>query len=222
MLAADPHGFARQLLRALNLPAGQLESTHGWSNSLWLSPSHVVRLSSGRFANAFAHETAVLHRLRPTVPHARPIAHGHVGPREWLVLERVAGQPLAAAWPELTTAQRRAAISQLGEILRALHRTELPDGFGNPWLDRAFAPGGPLRDSYHAPPEMYRRLIDEARHVAGVERMILRDVETLIGERLGAFGDERMALVHSDVHFANLLWDDSRITALRTRPEKAT
>ena len=210
----EPEAFARGLLEAHGLPSRPLEATGGWSNRVWLAPGHVVRLSQGRFRDAFAHEARVLRLLPPDVPHAGVVAHGAVGRREWLVLERVPGRPLGDVWKALSEGRRQSAIAQLGELLRALHNVRLPTGFDNPWLHDAFAPGGDLRDAYHAPPHLYRRLIDAAWRVPGVDRAMLEQVDAFIGSRLGAFGDEPTALVHSDVHFANLLWDGDRIGAL--------
>lgn len=211
---AAPEAFARELLEAHGLPAQPLEAAGGWSNRVWLAPAHVVRLSQGRFRDAFAHEARVLRLLPPEIPHAGVVAHGAVGRREWLILERVPGRPLGAVWRGLGEGQRRSAITQLGELLRALHRVQLPAGFGNPWLDDAFAPGGELRDAYHAPPRLYLRLIEAAGRVPGVDQGVLDRVAAFIGSRLGAFGDDLTALVHGDVHFGNLLWDRGRITAL--------
>ena len=68
--------FAQTLLAALGLPASPLEATDSWSNRVWLAPAHVVRLSSGRFRDAFAYEQSILQLLPPAVPHAQPIAYG--------------------------------------------------------------------------------------------------------------------------------------------------
>ena len=70
LLQTNPAEFARQLLRQHGLPDQPLRANHGWANQVWLAPAHVVRLSSGRFRDAFAHERAIIGRLPPTVPHA--------------------------------------------------------------------------------------------------------------------------------------------------------
>ena len=214
LLNRDPAGFARRLLESLELPATPLMATDGWSNRVWLAPAHVVRLASGRFRDAFAHERAVLQILPPAIPHARVHAYGWVGRREWLVLDRVPGQPLMAVWSHLSVGQRRAAAAQLGGALRALHDVRFPAGFSNPVLDDALAPGGRSADAYHAPPSHYRRLLAAASLVPGVDRALLREVGSLIAERLDAFAGDPAVLVHADVHFANLLWDDGRLTAV--------
>jgi hygromycin-B 7''-O-kinase len=214
LLASDPDEFARHLLHSLALPATPLLRSHGWSNQVWLAPDHVVRLSSGRFRDAFAHETQVLRLLSPAVPHARVIAYGRAGQREWLIQARVPGQPLAAVWSDLSNEQRRQTVSQLSMILCALHHSPLPPDFHLPWLDDALAPGGHPENAYHAPPDYYRQLLAAAKRIPGVDPALLNAVDTFIAERLPAFVDDQAVLVHSDLHFANLLWHDGLITAV--------
>ncbi|HET8630315.1 MAG TPA: phosphotransferase, partial [Thermomicrobiales bacterium] len=152
--------------------------------------------------------------LPAAVPHAPVVAYGRDGAREWLVLARVPGRSLAEVWTHLTVAERRAATVQLGEILRALHGVLLPTGFHNPWLEDALAPGGRPGDAYHAPPGRHQPLLAAAYAVPGADRGLLDAVGAFIAERLDAFTGDRPALAHADIHFANLLWADGRISAL--------
>lgn len=213
-LATRPEEFPRRVLEAHNLPAASLVAADGWSNSVWLTPAHVVRLSSGRFCGAFAHEVAVAGLLPPAVPHARVLAHGEVGQREWVIQERVAGRPLIEVWPGLSRGERRSAVAQIGSILRALHAVLLPSGFGNPWLAAALASGGRPEDAYHAPPERHDVLLAAVERVPGIDQGVLAEAGAFIAERLHLFATDAQVLVHSDAHFANLLWADGRITAL--------
>ncbi|MBC8075680.1 MAG: hypothetical protein H7Y32_06345, partial [Chloroflexales bacterium] len=57
---ADPATFARAVLAAHGLATAPLTPANGWSNHVWMTPTHVVRISSGRFRDAYAHEAAVL------------------------------------------------------------------------------------------------------------------------------------------------------------------
>lgn len=219
LLAADPTRAGRALLSAHGLPADPLVSADGWSNQVLLAPHHVVRFGSGRFRDAFAHEAHTLALLPPEVPHAAVVAHGKIGEREWLILERVAGDPLDLAWPRMTYDQRHAAITQLGEILHALHGVALPPGYANPWLEDALGEPGKPRDVYHLPPERTRWLLEALRHDPGIDGRLLDEADAFIRARLDAFaaGHARPpALVHADVHFANLLWDAAtdRLSAL--------
>jgi hygromycin-B 7''-O-kinase len=213
-LMGDGNDFAVSLLRSRGFASSPLVAAGGWSNDVWLAPTHVVRLSSGRFRDSFAHEANVLRLLPPEVPHAPVVEHGRVGRREWLVLGRVPGIILAGAWSTLRRDQRQEATRQLGEILQTLHRIAVPTDLRNPWLDDALAPSGHRRDAYHAPPDRYRELLVAAYAVPGVDRLLLDEVGAFIAERLDAFAPEPEALVHSDVHFGNVMWDNGRISAL--------
>ena len=214
LVSVEPAQLAVSLLDSVGLPSSPLDVADGWSNRVWLAPAHVVRLSSGRFRDSLAHEARVLRLLPAEVPHARVIAHGRLGRQEWLVLERVPGITLAAAWSALDQRERALATRQLGEILHALHQVSVPAGLQNPWLEDALAAGGPRRDAYHAPPDRYRDLVAAAEAVPGTDRGVLREVGAFIAERLDAFGPEPLVLVHADAHFGNVLWDSGRISAL--------
>jgi aminoglycoside phosphotransferase (APT) family kinase protein len=210
----DQAAFARRLLAIHGLPTEPLTPANGWSNHVWMTDRHVVRISSGRFRGAYAHEAAVLALLPPAVPHASVLARGQVGAQEWMLLTRVPGQPLGQVWSTLSEQQRRSAIRQLGAALEALHATAVPDGFVNPWLDAALTPGGSPRDAYHAPPAHYPRLLDAARAVPGVDQQVLDAAEAALVSALPHFANDRPVLMHGDMHFANLLWHDDALTAL--------
>lgn len=213
-LEQHPEEFACQLLRSLKLPDSPLRASDGWSNQVWLASAHVVRFSSGRFRDSFAHERDTLQLLPPGFPHAPVRGYGRVGRREWLVQDRVPGKPLDEVWPSLNMAQRRSAIRQLGEALQILHAIPLPTGFNNPWLTDAIGPHGQRRDAYHIAPEQYPLLLDAALLVPGAEHSVLEECGAFIAERLGLFANDSLVLVHCDLHFANLLWENDRLRAI--------
>lgn len=213
-LEQHPEEFACQLLRSLKLPDSPLRASDGWSNQVWLASAHVVRFSSGRFRDSFAHERDTLQLLPPGFPHAPVRGYGRVGRREWLVQDRVPGKPLDEVWPSLNMAQRRSAIRQLGKALQILHAIPLPTGFNNPWLTDAIGPHGQRRDAYHIAPEQYPLLLDAALLVPGAEHSVLEECGAFIAERLGLFANDSLVLVHCDLHFANLLWENDRLTAI--------
>ena len=107
--------FASSLLASLGLASSPLQVADGWTNRVWLAPSHVVRLSSGRFRDSFAHEARILQLLPSGVLHAPVVAHGLTGGEEWLVLGRVPGVPLTWAWSAMGRRDRAQATHQLGE-----------------------------------------------------------------------------------------------------------
>ena len=121
-VVGDPADLAASLLESLGLPSSPLQVADGWVNRVWLAPAHVVRLSSGRFRDSLAHEARVLRLLPPEVPHARVVAHRRTGRREWLVLERVPGITLTAAWPALARCSKELRPHRL--LVRA-HRCQV-------------------------------------------------------------------------------------------------
>ena len=205
---------ARRILDGLGFPSAPLSAAGSWSNVVWLAPKHIVRISSGRFSHSFAHEIATLQLLPATIPHAEVCAYGRVGQHEWMVQKRIAGQTLFEVWPELSLTTQRAAIVQLGAILRTLHAVRLPTGFANPWASAALSPGGQPQNAYHPPPAQYPILINAALRIPGVDHAIIHAAGNFIETRLPAFQGDTIVLVHNDIHFANIMWSDGAITAL--------
>jgi aminoglycoside phosphotransferase (APT) family kinase protein len=106
-LRGEPADVAGSLLSSLGLSPSPLQIADGASNRVWLAPGHVVRLTSGRFRDSLAHEARVLRLLLPLdLPHAGVIAYGRTGRQVWLVLERVPGIALTAAWSALERGER--------------------------------------------------------------------------------------------------------------------
>lgn len=63
-LERDPEGWAAALLAMHGLESGPLEPMEGWSNRLWGSGAHVVRVSSGRFDGSLSYEPRCFARCR--------------------------------------------------------------------------------------------------------------------------------------------------------------
>jgi len=205
---------ARRLLSASGFPTDELEPVESVANRVWMTHKHVVRISSGRFRNSLVHEQRVLALLPESVPHANVAAAGQMDDREWQILERIPGVPLLHTWLRLDQSRRRRAIAQLAEIMRALHRAPLPEGFHNPWLEDALRADGHPENALHAPPHQYRLLIEAARRLPWTDAELVSSVESFIAERLDAFAGDVPVLVHTDLHFANLLWHEDGISGV--------
>lgn len=204
--ADDAPGEVGAILRRAGLGTGPLTRADGVANDVWLTPEHVVRLSSGRLRRSMRHEAGVLTRLPPTIPHAGVIAVGdRAGVGEFLVLDRLPGVSLGTAWPALTTARRRRLAAELAGHVQALHRLDVTDWPDNPWVADALA--GRYADAYHAPPGLAPALVEAARSVRPDAAAVLDRVADFLAHRVDCFaGDEaRPVLVHADLHVDNVM-----------------
>jgi aminoglycoside phosphotransferase (APT) family kinase protein len=206
-LDRDPAGWAGNLLAMHGLETGQLEPMAGWSNQLWASRAHVVRISSGRFRQSLSYEAEVLRSL-PHVPCPRVVANGVVGRREWMIQTRAPGANLMTAWPHLDRAERERAVRSLALALRAVHATPLRDALREPpWRTAALRPGGDLSVALRVHPGRYRQLVDFCVERSVAAPALLRAAADFIEARLGAFADDREVLTHGDLTFTNVIWD---------------
>ncbi|WP_406382469.1 phosphotransferase family protein [Streptomyces sp. NBC_01618] len=120
-----------------------------------------------------------------------------------------------AIWPTLDDGERRKAIAQLADVLRALHAWQPPERVRSLLL-------GHLRAQPTAPEaivgaDLCPLPVERAQAlVAHAESPGLDLVESRLGELAGLdpYREEPRSIVHGDLHFANLLWDKGRITAV--------
>ncbi|WP_344681236.1 phosphotransferase family protein [Saccharopolyspora taberi] len=203
------------LLAEQGLPANDLVCVSSAGNQVWRTERHVIRISSGRFPGAFAHEARVVALIEGSVPVSPVLAHGVVAEREWIISERSHGQTVARAWSEMTRADQHSVGRQLGSVLKALHATAVPAGFENPWLSAAFHDPARLKDAYHPPPRLFPEFLRAAAALEGVDPDVLQQLEAYVASRLHCFtAAEENVLTHCDLHFDNLLWADGAITAV--------
>lgn len=197
--------MAREALSLAGIESSAaLVEHHGWSNRVWLSHDAVVRISSGRFPGAFAHEAGLLRILPPGVPHAELLGHGEFNnQREWIVLKRIPGQPLPVRWPVLDESGRRSLTHRWAKALAQMHQVSVPADFAPEWWRRALTSDPPA--AYHAPPSVATMLLEAARTLADADLALIDDVAAFIGERERHFSDDEHVLVHADLHGYNIL-----------------
>ncbi len=205
-------GRARALraLAEIGLPSDGLHRADSVTNEVFMTDDYVVRLN--RDASLRLHREALLsHALPPEVGYP-PIVHhcGETGD-DWLILQRVPGRPLSRCWPSLSEGERRDAVRQLAERLRAVHQTPCPslDGLNDlpQLLDRA--PTG--REAVGRLLEMLRR----AARMPNVDMGIIGDVVAHVEANAHVLDPfDAITLVHGDLSFENILWDRGRITAM--------
>lgn len=216
-MISDPATEAGTLLRQHNLADTDLIPAAGNANSVFLTPSVVIRLNEGRFRDAFAHEAHILNSLPTGIPHPAALAHGkrqQVDSGEYIILERVPGRTLDQVWPMLSPESRRHVTLDLARITRELHSIPLTPDMENPWFTDALTVPK-YADAYHAPFDHFLPLIASARSVCPDTAAVLSKIRRFIEDRLGAFNDEPgRVLVHADLHFRNVLAIDDRITGV--------
>lgn len=201
---------ARTALRGAGLdPTVPLERASSVTNEVWLTLTHTVRVNRHP-NNRLYREALVAAVLPPEVGYPKVVAHGGGRGEDWLVAERVPGEPLAHHWPDLSDAERQRAVGQLAERLAALHRTRAPEGL--PPIEHApqllevgaTDPTGPVVAALH-----------RAMHLDHVDPVMLAEAAELVtrlAPALVPFDSE--TLVHGDVTFENVLWHEGEVTAL--------
>lgn len=205
---------ARELLQRAGLPSDDLVLGAGIANEVLLTPDHVIRLGSGRFRDAFSYEAEVLRRLPAEVPRPRVLGHGRRDEAgEYLVLERLPGVTLDAAWGNLATDQRRRLVTELARIVQRIHTIPPAPWMDNPWV-RGAVLGGKLQDAYHAPPRLSRAMIAAGRRARPDASPVLDLVDAFIARRLDAFAGDVDVPVHADLHFRNVLVAGERISGI--------
>jgi len=211
----NPDPALLRTLAAAGLPAaGCFLPKAGWVSRAWIGDEFVVRLSNGKFRDAFRHEASVVNLLAGSeVPHARHIAHGDGPDGPWYVSERLPGRTLHEVWPLADSHMRHSMIESLGIALRALHRVPVKADLLPPWLADALA--GKPRAAFH-PPVVGAALqqVEAARRLPDHDSHLLADVAGWIGERLPMFAADEPVLVHGDVHGSDVIVDQGHVTGL--------
>lgn len=177
----------------------------GWDNALFrLGPELVVRLPRRQLgAELVPNEHRWLAELAPRLPLPIPVPVGRGVPAAgypwpWSVCRWFPGR--RAADVELGDEEQRALAAALGRFLTALHVPAPPDAPGNPWRGVPLAARAETTD----------------RHLATLsERADIADLSARWQEALAAPAWPGPALwIHGDLHPANLLVDDGRLTAV--------
>jgi aminoglycoside phosphotransferase (APT) family kinase protein len=202
---------ARSALRGAGLdPTVPLIRASSVTNEVWLTPTHAIRVNRTH-DNRLAREAQIAAALPSAVGYPRVVALGGGSAGEdWLISERVPGEPLAHCWPDLTARERRRAVRQLAARLAALHSTAPPASLGR--LDRApqlleagaVDPTRPLIDALH-----------EAALLPNVSALVLHEAIDVVRRTASVLQPfDGTTLIHGDLTFENVLWHDGEVTAL--------
>jgi aminoglycoside phosphotransferase (APT) family kinase protein len=200
---------ARKALLAAGVDADRpLTLLESATNEVWGAGDVVVRLNR-RTQARLGREAALAAALPPEVRYPEVLASGTEAGEDWIVLRRVSGTPLVRRWPELRVEERRRAVVQIADALRALHSTREPPGLPpSGEAPQLLQPGAHATDPVEAALQRAAKLphVDASAMKAAVEWV--RAMRTA----LDPF--EAPTLVHGDLHFQNVLWDGEQVTAL--------
>lgn len=207
-------GLARaRAVRALTdvgLPTDGLVRADSVTNEVWLTEHYVVRVN--RDASPRLYREAVLSQvLPPEVGYPPIVQHGGDIGSDWLVLERIPGVPLSRAWPTMSVAERRRAVSQLAQRLRAIHSTVCPrlEGLGAVPQLLDPAPTGAQA--------VIRLLesIDQAARLPNVDPAIMGEAADMVTRLCSALDPfDSHTIVHGDLTFENVMWDGHDVAAM--------
>lgn len=205
-------GRARAMaaLAEVDLSPRGLTRADSVTNEVWMTADHVVRVN--RDASLRLHREACLSQVLPAeVGYPPLVQHGGEIGSDWLIVDRVPGEPLSRAWPSMGREQRRAAVRQLATRLRAVHEVPCPrlDGL----IDVP-----QLLDPAPSGAEAVIRLlgaIDRASTLPNVDVGVMRDAAAHVRTHAHVLDPfDATTIVHGDLSFENVLWDGSQVTAL--------
>lgn len=201
---------ARTALRGAGLdPSVPLVRASSVTNEVWLTPTHAVRVNRNHNSR-LAREAQLSAVLPPEVGYPRVVASGTGPGEDWLVSERVPGEPLAHRWPDLSRAERRRAVRQMAGRLAALHTAVAPANLAP--LDQVPQllvvgcddPTRPLVDALH-----------QAARLRFVDRLLIHETIDMVRKLAPVLLPfDGPTLIHGDLTFENVLWHEGEVTAL--------
>lgn len=200
----------RRILRSAGMPAdGELARPWSWSNEVWLTASHAVRIASEHGPTSLKHELAVADVLPDDVLYPHPIAVGWDEDDLWVVSPRIPGRPLYQAFVEADSESRDRLITELASSMRALHRAELPPELAHP---PAMGNGPPV--DVTAMPGDIRRFVKEAVEAGVLSAEIGKATLDRLAASEDALAGGTVGCVHTDLGFGNAIWDGERMWLL--------
>ncbi len=169
----------------------------GQSNRTWIGPDYVLRLSAATGGRTLIREAAVVRCLPESVGYPAVFGDGIVAGFDWMVTARLPGDNLGRRWPDLTVAERVAAVTDLWQRLERVHDTDLDRLPRLPWT--------PL---YAFDRDVRSAQLAAAATVLGPATTDL--LARLIERGLDRTTAEPRVLVHTDAGPHNTVWDGRR------------
>lgn len=191
--------------------AGPLERVPSLLNEVWFAGPYVIRVSADPAGGRLHYESLLATYLPDEVGYPEILAYGRADFAEWLIINRVKGEPLSRAWPEMSGRQRHTAIEGLAHRLRALHQVK-PTAIGD--LTPPFLETDNLDCPHQLPAQRVRDLLERARRLPHISHRLIDEAHVLVDETADAVDVPATGLIHGDLHFENVLWDGTSVVAL--------
>jgi aminoglycoside phosphotransferase (APT) family kinase protein len=206
---------ARRALTEAGVDEGlPLERVPHTLNEVWYAGHYVLRISPSPVSRRLEHEARVARILPSEVLHPHVLGHGRGPLGEWLLMQRAPGRQLSRTWPEMSDNERRRAVTQLADALRALHSV-VPPADGPDAVVPPFLGHDTLECPHQLPPARTLQLIDQAVQLPHVDGGMLANAAEIVRAGELALDDvDTSTLVHGDLHFENVLWDGGQISAV--------
>lgn len=187
-------------LAAVGASTASLRRADSVTNEVWLTPEYVVRVN--RDASLRLHREAVLSQVLPEAVGYPPLVmHGGEVGGDWLVTHRLPGVPLSRAWPTMATAQRRQAV----------HATPCPRLDGLHDVPHLLDPAATGR----AATARLLTALGRAGQLDLVDAALMDDAAAMVRATADALDPfDATTIVHGDLTFENILWDEDHVTAL--------
>ena len=203
--------LAAQALQRAGLPASTvpLERASSVTNEVWYAGPWVVRVNTRPQRGTLRHEAEIALLLPAEVGYPEILSYGSNASAEWLVHRRVEGEVLSRVWPDLSEAQRRTATVQLAERLRAIHGVR-----GAPVPSYLYDDN--LECPHQLPPSRTVELLLRAADLPHVDASVMHEAVELVETNAHYVDDPEGSarLIHGDLHFENVLWNGSSISAV--------
>jgi aminoglycoside phosphotransferase (APT) family kinase protein len=198
---------AQRVLQEIGLAAGDdpVERAPSLANEVWVLSDQVLRINPAPGSHRLRTEAELVQALPHEVGYPPVLETGVSRAGEWMLSERVPGEPLSRAWGRLAEETRRDAVHQLGERLKLIHATPPP----------AAADAARPESPHVIEPDRLVQLVARARTLPHVDPTVIDGAARMIAHCAPALDDpSAWVLVHGDLHFENILWADGRISAV--------
>jgi Phosphotransferase enzyme family len=197
------------------------ERLESYSTDAWVVGDAVLRICWLGDRGRLSREGLLVDSLPAGVPYPHVIARGETAGLTWLATRRLPGKNLDDVWGRLSPSSRRRTVGQLAEIIRCLHEwvpsSELASLISVRQQGADDVPDSIVgSDLVPLPIRRALRLAPAAAALPNVDPGLCDEAARQIAD-LGSvdpFEREPRTVVHGDLHLANVLWDETGITAL--------